>query len=284
VFVSIAPQAFLVERLGGEHVAVHVLLGPGQSPHTFEPTPRHMAALGRADLYFALGMPFESQLVERIRASRQRLTIVDMARGIKKRKTADHHEHEGDPPGPNSTQAEYREQAKQGEAPELDPHIWLSPVQMKALAGNTADALQQSDPENAGDYGRSLEQFLKELEAVDARIRRALGPFGGEAFYVYHPAFGYFADAYGLKQVPVEVGGKSPTPRQLTELVRKARSEKVKIIFVQPQFDQQIAETVAAAIGGAVVPMDPLAKDVLSNLESMAASIERALTMQPAAE
>ena len=95
--------------------------------------------------------------------------------------------------------------------------------------------------------------------------------------WLFHPAFGYFAQAYGLEQQAVEVAGKTPTPRQLTGLIRKAKADGVTLIFVQPQFDQRSAAVVAKAIGGAVVPMDPLAKDVLANLKTMATKVEKAM-------
>ncbi|MFH1742105.1 MAG: zinc ABC transporter substrate-binding protein, partial [bacterium] len=104
-----------------------------------------------------------------------------------------------------------------------------------------------------------------------------LKPYRGESFYVFHPAFGYFGDAYGLKQEAVELEGKAPTPRQLSTLIKKARTENVRIIFVQPQFDKKSAEAVSNSIDGAVVPMDPLAKDVLKNLEEMAMKVGKAL-------
>ena len=102
-------------------------------------------------------------------------------------------------------------------------------------------------------------------------------PYLGATFFVYHPAFGYFADAYGLYQEPVETGGQSPTPKALTAFIENAKKEGAKVIFVQPQFDQRNAETVAKAIGGKVVPLDPLAEDVLGNLKTIADSIATAL-------
>ncbi len=95
--------------------------------------------------------------------------------------------------------------------------------------------------------------------------------------YVFHPAFGYFADAYGLIQVPIEIEGKEPGARQLSKLIDRAKKDRVKVIFVQPQFSARSAEAVAKAIGGVVVPIDDLGRDYLANLESIAAAIERGL-------
>ena len=151
---------------------------------------------------------------------------------------------------------------------QADPHVWLSPPLLKTMAANVAAALSRADPPHEPDYQANLKRLHAELDALDHRIEQSLAPYRGQAFYVFHPAFGYFADRYGLRQEPVEVEGKPPTPQQVFGLVTKARNDRVKIIFLQPQFNQQIAASIAQAIGGAVLPMDDLACDVVANLET----------------
>jgi len=255
VFVSVLPQAYFVERVGGEDVSVQTLVGPGQSPHTFEPTPRQVADLSDARLYFTIGMPFEKVLVEKIRAAFPNVEIVDMRAGVT-----------------------LRENAEDGDGREPDPHVWLSPLIAKMLAGNVAAALERVAPAERGRFEANLAAFDGDLDAVNAHIASALAPLRGRDFFVYHPAFGYFGDAYGLKQVAVEVEGKEPSAKQLADLIHRARAANVRVIFVQPQFSARNAEAVAEAIGGAVVPMDPLAGDYLANLEKMVTLIEKALT------
>src|SRR5262249_48962959 len=116
-----------------------------------------------------------------------------------------------------------------------------------------------------------------ELDALERRLEASLAPYRGQAFYVFHPAFGYFADAYGLRQESVESEGKPPTPRQLVKLIQKARADHVKIIFLQPRFNQQAAESIAQSLGGAVMPMDDLAYDVVENLNKIAVVVGNAL-------
>jgi zinc transport system substrate-binding protein len=265
VFAGIPPQAHFVERVGGDHVKVNVLVQPGREPHTFEPTPRQMVALSHARLYFKIGMPFENVLLEKIRDSNPDLVIVDTTKGIEKRRIAEgedvsgeHHEGHGEE--------------------DLDPHVWLSPRLIKVQAANIRDALVEADPEHTSEFNANFEAFAKEVDETHERIAEVLAPFRGRTIYVYHPAFGYFADAYGLRQVAIETGGKSPTPRQLGEIIEKARAEGVRVIFVQPQFAAAGAQVVADAIDGAVVPLDDLAEDVLANLEDMAEKVREALT------
>jgi zinc transport system substrate-binding protein len=160
---------------------------------------------------------------------------------------------------------------------EADPHVWLSPRNAKILAANTAAALRELDPAHAADYDANLETLHADLDALDARVAKALGPLRGQTLLVYHPAFGYFADAYGLRQEPVEVEGKEPTARQLAALIDEAKRDGVRVIFVQKQFSVQSASALAEAIGGAVVPVDPLAYDYLANLEGLADQVAEAL-------
>jgi zinc transport system substrate-binding protein len=256
-FAGIPPVAYLVNRIGGPYVRAEVLVQPGQDPHIFEPTPRQVVRLSQAKLFFKIGMPFENHLAEHIAAGPTNILVIDTAAGIAKRTDAckcGHeecdHDHDDESTG--------------------DPHVWLSPRLLKHLAGNVATALAEADPPHAPIFRTNLAVLTAELDLLDRRIAESLAPFRGQAFYVFHPAFGYFADAYGLRQESVEVEGKSPTPRQLFGLIGKARADRVKIIFLQPQYNQQVATSVAEAIGGTVMPMDSLSYDVLATLKDIA--------------
>jgi zinc transport system substrate-binding protein len=262
VFVSIPPQAYLVEQLGGSRVHVDVLVSPGQSPHTFEPTPGQMAALAEAQLYCRVGLPFEDRLLKRLGASLPHLKVIDTTKGVTMIASDGHDADE--PAG----------------AP--DPHTWLDPQRAKIQAGNVAAALIETDPSHRADYERNRAELDRTLDQLDARIAASLRPFRGQTFFVYHDAFGYFADAYGLRQVAIEIGGKEPGPKELSALIARARREKVRIIFVQPQFSRRSAEAIARAIGGAVVSIDDLARDYPAMLQGIADGLERAFADQPA--
>jgi len=267
VFVSIPPLAALAEAVGGEHVRVTTLLAPGEGPHTFSATPKQVMALGGASAYFHVGgFPFELELARRLEANFPSLVIQDAAAGIAR--------HPGEAHGHGEEAAGHH----QGE--ELDPHVWMSPLLLKTLAQTIAETLQRVDPDHAADYARNLEALLGDLESLDRALREQLAPFAGRTFYIYHPALGYFAETYGLHQKSVEVSGKKPAPRQLQELIEQARTDGVRVIFVQPQFDQRSAESVAEAIHGSVVPLDPLREDVLDNLRAIAAALAGAFAAE----
>ncbi len=264
VFVSIPPQAFLAERLAGSATGVAVLVDKGQDPHTFVPSPRQILSLSKANIYFTIGIPFEKPIVEKIKASNTGTRIIDSAAGITKRRIEDHipdhkehTDHPADRPG------------------DPDPHVWLSPPLLKIIAGNMVEAFIAADPEQEDQYRKNYLQLSEEIERTHRTIAAQLAPFRGETIYVYHPAFGYLADTYGLTQRSVEISGKSPSVRELTALIRQAQAENVRIIFVQPQFDTKSALAIAAAIHGTVVPLDSLARDLLQSITHMATEIEK---------
>ncbi|MEN6406852.1 MAG: zinc ABC transporter substrate-binding protein [Thermoguttaceae bacterium] len=265
VFVGIGPLAYLVQQIGGPHVAVHVLVQPGQDPHTFEPTPRQVSALNHASLFFKVDMPFEAVLLEKSRQNNPRLSVVDATAGISKRPMdaacADSHD--------GHDHADVRG--------EPDPHVWLSPPLLKVLSQNVADGLTRADPSHRKDYEKNRASLVDRINALHRRVTKRLSPYRGRTFYVFHPGFGYFADAYGLKQTAVEISGKSPSPQQLGELIAQARKDRVRVVFAQPQSPPQGAEVVAHAIDGQVVFLNGLAENVLADIEDIAEKIENAM-------
>jgi len=253
VFVSIPPQAGILKALVGEQVEVRTLVGEGQSPHAFEPTARQLAALGGADTLFTIGVPFESALLKKIGPLYPDLPVVGTDDRIKKRAVANGHV---------CTDCTHDHGAP-------DPHIWLGPMQVQTIAENIFTQLQKKglgDEEKYQAYLQSLEELHKEFETQ-------LAPYKGERFYVFHPSFGYFSDQYGLVQVAIELEGKSPSPRQLADLIEMAKVDGVKVIFVQKQFPMESAQAVAHEIGGRVVQLDPLSEDVVANLRQIADAI-----------
>jgi zinc transport system substrate-binding protein len=267
VFVSIPPQAYFVERIGGERVRVEVMVKPGQDPHTFEPTPQQLARLAQAKVFFRIGVEFEHSLVPRMESTMKSLRIVDCREGVRLRQM-----------GPTEQEGENREGEGQHHDEEgLDPHIWMSVRNAERIATTIRDTLVSLDPGGKTVYQDGCRSLEDDLKALDRRLADILAPVRGKPLFVFHPAFGYFAENYGLRQIAVETGGTEPSGRQLAGLIDMARRQGVKVIFVQPQFSRTSAETIAAEIGAAVVPIDPLARDYIENLESIARTVEEAL-------
>lgn len=258
VWVSIPPQVEMAERVGGDLVRVHALLEPGDSPHTYEPTPRQLAALWEADAYLRIGVPFEIPLLAKVSALRPDLPVADCSRGIALEPIDDGHA--GAHPGER-----------------FDPHTWLDPVLVKVQATAVRDELCRIDREGCPELDANLASYLADLDAVHRRIEGVLAPYRGRTMFVFHPAYGYFARRYGLEQVAVEVGGKEPTPRQLAQIVEQATTSGATALFTQPQLRGSSAAAVAEAVGCRLVALDPMAEDLVANLERMARDIAAAL-------
>lgn len=278
VFVSLLPTGYFVDRIGGPYVNTNVLVGPGQDPHTFEPTPKLMARLSDARVLFKMGFPFEESLIKKIGSMFKNLKVVDLQKGIELRTMTEEEEHDhGDSHGHAHVGEKH---GHTHDAGEKDPHTWLDPRLARVQAQTIADTLISLDPAHKAVYEKNLADLQKDLDAIHDQLTKALAPLKGRKFFVFHPAYGYFGDAYGLKQIAVQLGGKEPTGRQLARLIQLAKEDDVRVIFVQPQFSQKTAETLAKSIGGAVIPLDDLAPDYLKNLQEMASKLEAALATQ----
>ncbi len=260
--VSIIPQKNLVQRIAGESVEVQLLVQPGQSPATYEPTPKQMAALSQAQLYYRIGVPFEHIWMRRIQSTYPSLSILDARDGIELRAVEGgdegHHDHAH-------------------EEGELDPHIWLSPPLIKIMALRLRDKLIELDPDNSDLYTRNHAELASSLEQIDKDIRQALETMDTKKFMVFHPSWGYFADAYGLQQIPIEGGGKEPGARALARLIEQAKQSRIGVIFVQKQFSQRHARSIASAIGAKVVVIDPLSEGYPENLRDVAKAMAQGL-------
>ncbi len=269
VFVSIAPQRHFVERIGGEGVAVSVMVPPGSSPVSYEPKPRQMTALSKSVLYFAVGVPFETAWLPRFSDANPDLKIVHTQDGIKKVPMRAHHHHGEDADHGHDDPADGRI---------LDPHVWLSPPLVILQARNILDALCSADPDRRSGYEANYREFVGKLVDLDLAIREIFSDVAqGSRFMVFHPSWGYFARAYGLDQVPAEIEGKDPKPAELQGLIDHARTHKIRIIFVQPQFSDKSARVIASAIDGRVAVADPLSPDWAENLRRVAQSIRDAI-------
>jgi zinc transport system substrate-binding protein len=258
-----------------------------------------MVAISRAKLYFAVGIEFEEANLSKITATNPDLKLIHTDRGIEKLAMEAHHHHdehtaqhhEGDH---DHEKGEHHGEAKHdhekgehhGEAEHdkdhhehagLDPHIWLSPPLVKVQARTILAALQEADPVHRSVYEANFMAFTAQIDQLDADLKKTFTGKTGLQFMVFHPAWGYFAHAYGLKQVPIEIEGKEPKPAQLEELIQHARKNDIKVVFVQPQFSTKSAELIAREIGGQVVFADPLAADWMANLREVARKFKAAL-------
>jgi zinc transport system substrate-binding protein len=271
VTVSILPQKYFVERVGGEHVDVNVMVQPGANPATYEPRPEQLTALSEADAYFSIGVPFENAWLNRIALANGEMLMVDTTAGIARMPMEAHHH-------PGKAEENKGEVYPEGEPENPDPHVWLSPTLVKTQAQTIYGALAALDPAHEDAYEANLDRFLADIDALDAGIRETLEAVESKRFMVFHPAWGYFARDYGLEMIPVEIGGQEPSAAELAALVAEAQEEDIKVVFAQPEFSTRAAETIAYEIGGEVLLISPLAPDWLDSLRHVADTFAEVLS------
>lgn len=241
VAVSVLPQKYLVDRIADGRVRVEVMIPPGASPSTHEPTLAQLRALSEASLYIEVGhpgFPFERAWLGRMLADLPSVQVVDASKGL--------------------------------DVARGDPHVWVAPTYMAHMAGEVASGLAQILPHDRALIAANLADLRAEIDALDAELGATLAERPSRVFFVFHPAWGHFAEAYDLEQVAIERDHKEPDARRLAEVARRARAENARVILVQPQFDAAAARTVAGEIGARVVAVDPLAYDWPANLREVA--------------
>lgn len=261
VAVTVLPQAEFVESVGGERVHITVMVPPGANLHAYEPTPSQMTRLTKAEMYVKVGsgVEFELTWMDKLANLNKDMLIVDSSRGVQLPETAV--EQEGEESGHSA----------------IDPHIWMSPLNVKIMVQNIYEGLVQVDPENKAYYEQNRDAYIKKLTELDRDIRSSLAGITNRTFMVYHPAFGYFAREYNLTMLPIEVEGKEPTAAGLIRLIEQAREHKIKVIFTSPQFNPESAEVIADALDGGIVFIDPLARDYVVNMRNLLSELVEAM-------
>ena len=265
IAVSILPQKYFVERIAGEKVDTVILVGPGQSPHAYEPTPKQMGDLSKAKAWILSNSDFELGLRPKIQAQYPSLIVVDGTKGVRFRQM-EAHAHEG----------EKKESDKAEQDANIDRHTWLGREPAKIMAGHIRDTMLKIDPSNGKLYDKNFLDLVSDIDREFDALIPQLAFLKGTTVFVFHPSFGYFLDEFGIEQEAVETGGKEPTAKALTALIAEARRDKVKVIFVQAQFPTTAAKTLGDALGAQVLPLDPLSPDWLENIRRIGLALKNA--------
>jgi zinc transport system substrate-binding protein len=252
VFVSIPPQKFLAQRIGRERVDVRVMLEPGYSPETFDPTPRRMADVAGADLYFGIGVPFENAWLPKLRRQNPGLRVVECCG-------------QGDAAGAD------------GGAEHGDPHVWVNPMSFMAAAHGISRALGARDAIRKGIYARNYRELSAELVMLRRDLRFLLRKRRIDEFIISHAALGPLADEFGLKQIAMETGGREMGPEALASLAALGRQLKIRHVFALPQHGQAQARALARELGAELVQIDPLAENYLDNMREIGRKLGAAL-------
>lgn len=254
VAVTIAPLSEFVRAVGGERVAVTVIVPPGAEPHTFEPTPSLMVSLEDADLYVMNGAGLEFWMDKLIGAGKK-TPLVDASNGIELLEESDGL---------------------------TDPHTWLSIRNAKVQVENICAALSEIDPANSAFYATNRDAYLQNLSDLDLELSRSFeaAEAEGRIFIVHHPAWGYFARDYGLVELPLMDNEKEPGPRYLGEVIDTARQNNITAIFVEPEYNPKTAQVIAGEMNARIISIDPLAENYLENMRFAGRSIASSLESQ----
>jgi len=248
VVVTVLPQAEFVEKVGGNKVRVTTMVPPGADPHIYEPMPEQLRELSNADLYAMVGsgIDFEIVWMDKFSSMNPDMEVMNCSENINFIENTENNDHDH----PTS----------------IDPHVWVAPKNAKIMVENIYQKLATIDPANKEYYKKNKDEYIKELDKLDFDIRKSLEGKDNRIIMVYHPAWGYFCHDYSLKQIAIQSEGKEPTPQGIASLIKQAKAENIKVIFVSPQFSSKNAEVIAENIGGEVVKIDPLAKNYVENL------------------
>jgi len=260
ISVSIASIQWLVDQIGGERVQTQSLTTSGDDPHTYEPSPQQMTSMAMSDLYFTAGVEFEEVWIPKFSDANSDLKVMDISLGVERIPVADRL-HEGD-----------------DEHEGLDPHIWLSTQNMAQIARNIASALESIDPENAGFYQSNLVHTLAIIDDVDQQLRQMFSQTMRKQFLIIHPSLGYFADAYELQMIPVEVDGLEPSPTQLAEILNASKTYGIHTLFTQTGTNPLNVNMLAEQAGlDQIVEIDPMSYDWPTNMLLIGTSLQNAL-------
>ena len=281
VVATIFPVADLVRQVAGPDAEVLLLLPPGASPHTFEPTPDTMRALARSRIFFMVGAGLENWAGKLVSSAAPRdLTLVDLSQGVpliieleSPESRAGRHLY-GATLGLDSGSRPGREHREESHAGEANPHYWTDPLIALELVDRIEATLAAAVPGSRAAFAARAASLRARLRDLDEEIRRSVAGFRNRRLVTFHNSWPYFARRYGLDLAGViEVApGREPGPQHLSRIVAAIRVLKVPAIFAEPQLPARPAEVLARETGVKVLVLDPIggvAPDRLGYVELM---------------
>ncbi|MCV3539739.1 zinc ABC transporter substrate-binding protein [Campylobacter lari] len=257
VSVSIAPQAYFVQQIAKDTLDINIVIPPNANEHTFEFKPSGILKLEKSDIYFTANLEFEKIWILKLKDNLKNTKIISTQNGINFLPLQEH-AHEGHHHGD-------------------DPHTWLDPLLAKTHAKNITLALIEQYPQNKAFYEQNLENFLKEMDALNLQIQTLFKNVKNKHFLVYHPSWGYFAKRYHLSQIPVEIEGKEPKPKDLAKLAKLIQKEQIKAIFVPKGANNNTIKAMASSYNLKIIELDHLPNDYKNELLKDAKNIASVL-------
>ena len=260
VSVSILPLQYMVDRISGGDFDVYVIVPPGSSPETYEPTPRQMKEVTASKAYFQIGLiDFEQAFAEGIKSNSPSTQMIDLSKRLELLEGACTHEH--------------RHHAGHGHG--IDPHTWLSPIRVRSMVSEIESILAEIMPDSADKYRANARGFISSIDSIDTHNRNLFSKIANKNILIYHPFLTYYSDDYGLVQMAVEQDGKEPSANQLKSLINDIRSKNLRTLFYQKWSNRHTVNALAQESGLQTVVLDPLAYDWEANIKEMTAQIKQ---------
>jgi len=238
VSTSIEPVSFFINKIAKSKVKVNVFV-KNASPHTYEPKPSQMKYLSNSSIYFDIGLEFDQKWVKKFKFINKKLIVVNLYKNLQKGK---------------------------------DPHIWLSPENVKVISKQIYLSLSKIDKKNSSFYKQNYLKFLQEINSLQLQIKNIL-KHKPKAFIVFHPSWGYFAKEFGLVQIPVKVEAKEIKFKTIIKIVKLAKKYNVKTLITSPLFSDKSAKIIANETNLQVAKFSPIAYDWDKNLIKLANSL-----------
>ncbi|MFE4524267.1 metal ABC transporter substrate-binding protein [Cytobacillus firmus] len=257
IYTTIFPLKDFVEKIGGELVQVENIVPAGSDAHSFEPTTKTMVKIAEGDAFIYLGTGIEGFADAVINAVKNEDTaIVKASEGIpligasESSEDAQHEE-------------ENNEEHAGEEGDDVDPHVWLDPGRSVQLAGNIKNALIKIDPSQQDYFEKNFQALKNNLETVDSNFESMVNESQNKTFIVAHSAYGYWEDAYGLKQIGISGLSPSaePSQKQLEEIIKTAENAELNYILFEQNVENRVAEVIKRELGAETL--------TLHNLESL---------------
>lgn len=271
VTVSIPPLKYFMEAVGGDKVAVTVMAGKGQDPHSYEPTAAQMTGITKAELYFTIGVPFETQWLPRFQSLNPSMRTVsllsaadrlqgkpDLAlRDARPGRGRGGHTHDHNDDHDEHVHGEHHEHGLETD----DPHVWLSPEAMMKTIPLMVAALADKRPEHAEEFSLRGAALAGNVTDLDAAIRKMFDGIKDKTFLTFHQSWAYYAHNYALREVSVELEGREPGPRSMAMLTDFAKKNNVRVIVADSMAGKATVRAMAGNMGARIVMADPLAED-----------------------
>lgn len=264
IVVSIPPQKFLVESIGGDYVNVESVMTADANPESFEPTVASMLTIAEADAYIPVGvLDFELPLVAKLRENSPELEIASLLDGITllydTHGDCEHHHHHDD----GDTHHHH-----DGDA--ADPHVWSSVKNMRVMAHNLTKLLIDTDSQHAGYYEARRDSVINRLDSIETSLAERIGASGQTSFLVWHPSLSYLANDYGLRQIVVGSHAKELSVKQLQERINEASASGVNLFFIQQEFDSNQAQTLNEHLNARLVHLNTMSADWENEIKKIA--------------